>query len=62
MRKLVLDVQKLAVETFHPAVQADESRGTVFGRQSEIPCTNSYTCWATCISEVAHCFPTAETC
>jgi hypothetical protein len=62
MRKLVLDADQLAVETFRPAPRAAEVRGTVLGRESEIPCTNSYTCWAGCISQDAHCFPTLDTC
>lgn len=59
MKKLTLDVDRLAVETFEPAPEALPRRGTVEGHQPTNPQANTcdplegtcfgYTCFRTCI-------------
>jgi hypothetical protein len=46
MRKLRLDLDELAVETFAAQVEDGAARGTVNGR--ELIDTGLYSCWRTC--------------
>jgi hypothetical protein len=49
MKKLPLELDALAVETFDPApAQAAEKRGTVEGNQIVAPPTRYFTCQQTC--------------
>ncbi len=53
MKKLTLDLDLLAVESFATVAEKAEPRGTVHGADSEQPsprCTDFKTCW-TCIGE-----------
>jgi len=46
MRKLRLDLDALAVDTFAPAAREEAERGTV--KAHELVDTGVYSCWNTC--------------
>lgn len=62
MRKLKLQVESLAVESFEPASRGAPERGTVRGHgHTQDPCVSTRENWETCqVSCMYACFPSEE--